>query len=531
MKTVKAGILAAAGMLLLSGCATDLLKSTPFDEAGNDSPARDASSRVNLWPLAYWNDPVGSVLWPLVSFSDDHLALRPVYSQHRQGGAVGAWDEFNLFWPIAQADTRHGNYRLFPLFWGTDRQDRAYFNAFPLFWHGADHNALLPFWYYGHGADSWTFHTLAGLAGARRTSSGYRCSWAAPLWYEDNEGLFATPLYGQTKDSHWVFPLWFEGERAFVTPLYAAGVDDDSSWWAVPLFFSWGRTSLWKFDKKRSFLCSEGALLLGLVGWEAMDGLLESLYVFPLLYWEDGGTWMTWLGGQKRSGLDSYTFLTPFMGVIRGTETGGWLLPLWSNSTRLDFDEKVGLIDSPTLPACVKVSEESIQDDDSSRTCLVGSRFWTRRETMVLLHDVDRTVEGATGSADGTYEITSRTKRGNALLVNDDIRRRVVFDLKTREKVSDREERASSLLLWLYQYDGKTDLMTGESETRHRVLWRLWDWRGKGGSVSLDAFPALTYDRRRDGSTKLSFLWRLFRYEREQDASLKIDLLFLPIWR
>ena len=61
MKTVKTGALAVAGMLLLSGCATDLLKSTPFDEAGNDSPARDASSRVNLWPLAYWNDPVGSV--------------------------------------------------------------------------------------------------------------------------------------------------------------------------------------------------------------------------------------------------------------------------------------------------------------------------------------------------------------------------------------------------------------------------------------------------------------------------------------
>ena len=62
------------------------------------------------------------------------------------------------------------------------------------------------------------FHTLAGLIGARRTQSGYRSSWAIPFWHEDNAGLFATPVYGQTKDSHWIFPLWFKSEKAFVSP-------------------------------------------------------------------------------------------------------------------------------------------------------------------------------------------------------------------------------------------------------------------------------------------------------------------------
>ena len=89
------------GGALLSGCATNVLKSTPFYESGNGASAGETSDRVNLWPVAYWRNPVGSVARPLISFSDDYLALRPIYSQCRQGGRGSSWDEFNLAWPLA----------------------------------------------------------------------------------------------------------------------------------------------------------------------------------------------------------------------------------------------------------------------------------------------------------------------------------------------------------------------------------------------------------------------------------------------
>ena len=72
--------------------------------------------RVNLWPVAYYREPVGSLAWPLISWGDDHLAFRPLYSQYKQSG--DDYDEFNFLWPISQFDTKHRDYRVFPLFWG-----------------------------------------------------------------------------------------------------------------------------------------------------------------------------------------------------------------------------------------------------------------------------------------------------------------------------------------------------------------------------------------------------------------------------
>ena len=67
----------------------------------------------------------------------------------------------------------------------------------------------------------------------------------------------------------------------------------------------------------------------------------------------------------------------------------------------------------------------------------------------------------------------------------------------------------------------------GRDYTRKRLLWRLWHYEKLNGDVSVDAFPAVTYDSRKDGFRKVSFLWRVFRYERGAE-SRKLDILFLP---
>ena len=547
---------------VVAGCRTKEMASTPFYEGNKVAYVGAASERVNFWPIAYWRNPVGSVAWPFVSFSDDHWALRPVYSQYKQSGKDGAWDEFNLAWPIVQADMRNETYRVFPLYWD-----------------GPHYNALFPLWYYGSTTNSWSFNTLAGLAGVRETASGYRSSWTFPLWYEDNTGLFSTLLYGQTRSSHWFFPLWYKGEKAFVSPLYAQGADGDDSWWSVPVALSWGKGT--KGTKMRQ---NKGRVFLGLGGWDHDDWpdyrhwnwwafplvqrtwtlrlkaghepsvktfvagrlfgwktkgeKLTSLYAFPLFSWEDYGSWMTALGGRLHSCGTTNTYFTPLVRVITGQQTGGAVCPVWSHKKDVDFDAKVALIDSAALPPCIKVTSVT---NAYKRGKHYGKTYWTGKpfhcsdENSVLLHDADHSMRGRScgyyDSATNAYQIIERRKRGNALLLNCTAEREVTFDLKTKAKLSDVEKSEARLLLGLYRKDWRRDRLKGDECRRHRVLERLWNWEEKNGDVALDVFPGFTYDRRKDGYSKTSFLCRLFRNEWEPKSGRKVDVLFIPVWR
>lgn len=145
-------------LLVWTGCATTAMKATPFYTGEQTVYRGNAADRVNLWPLAYWYDPAGSVAWPICSFSDDHVAFRPIYSQYRQSGREGAYDEFNLLWPLIRADTRRKDYRVFPFFWGQDTAGEPYQCLFPVYWHDANYHSLYPIWFYKSTDDSdWTF--------------------------------------------------------------------------------------------------------------------------------------------------------------------------------------------------------------------------------------------------------------------------------------------------------------------------------------------------------------------------------------
>ena len=207
-----AAALAAAVAASGTGCTTAMRKTTPFykgKESGIASKAGQAKSegeraadRVNVWPLAYWRRPVGSVLWPVLTFSEDHFALFPLYSQFRQDGGSGKWDEFNVLWPLAQFDAKGKDYRVFPVFWGRDRKGKGYQAVFPLYWNGDGYNALLPLWYVGPDTvwtplvgwngkpDNRSWFALGGLAGVGKTSrdgSLRKESWLVPVFGREKE--------------------------------------------------------------------------------------------------------------------------------------------------------------------------------------------------------------------------------------------------------------------------------------------------------------------------------------------------------
>ena len=214
----------ACAVALLCGCRSPHMKSTPFYEGGESSYRGPAEERVNLWPAFYHRDPATSVAWPVFSYSDDHMAVHPIYSQYRQSGAGGAYDEYNVLWPLAQADTRRGDYRVFPFFW-----DAQSFVAFPVLWLKSGYlvvpplfmdwsldkvilfplfygdfegdertHTLLPLYYYssenaGDRSVHETFLAACGLTGYLRRGGAVEDHWLLPLYACTQKGFFSLP--------------------------------------------------------------------------------------------------------------------------------------------------------------------------------------------------------------------------------------------------------------------------------------------------------------------------------------------------
>ena len=567
-------------LVLMAGCATKEMKSTPFYEGSDVTYTGSPEDRVNLWPVAYWREPVGSVLWPLTSFSDDHFALRPIYSQYKQDGKDGQFDEFNFLWPICQADTKYDDYRVFPLLWGTDSEKRGYQALFPIYWNGAHYNSLFPLWIYRNTGKERHFSALFGMAGHSAKASVYEANWCFPLWYWNNRGTFVTTFFGKW-DYGWAIPpllSWGVGEfktncnysAHFLLGLGGVKKDnDDIEHWAFPLY---NREEMLCGDSNR--LCKT-QLLLNSVGWEDKGGDMRSLYVFPLgfwnkdeislvplFYWDDDGSLLTLLGGRT-VGSTTNVFVTPLVKHMSGKETGGWIFPLWSRRADSDFRETADKLDRDRLPEDIRIWMEASTNMVWNSTNLVWQEekkdgepvvtmsrhaSWMngRDETdWLLLCSWNDKVWGGLGSGYvgptntcetteremAVYGMTRKIERGNDLLFKYERKREVAFSAIDRTKESDEETTDVSLLVWLYNYSRETSRMDADTYTQHRVLWRLWDWERKNGDVSLDVFPGFTYDSKTDGYVKTSFFWRLFRYEKDPKKGTNLDLLFIPLCR
>ena len=712
---------AVVGLLVLGGCAMKEFSSTPLYSGSEVKFTGAVEDRVNLWPLAYWREPVGSIVWPLISWGDDHLALRPVYSQYKQDGS-GEYDEFNFLWPVSQFDTRDNDYRVFPFFWGKSHGSSPYFTLFPALWWNREFSGVFPFfwsdngdgfcvfplvWHSANGSNSldtvfplyyyrsfsggssfWALCGLAGcnsrerelakhyflpfylwnrgefyslpyscyrsdgivksrvlcsLAGVDSSEKGeYRASWLFPLYYHDDD-LALTPIFGRKGGSHWVLPFYYRSEKSFVTSLFGWSGDAD---WAVPFYWRDNRTfaslPYWRhlgsdgeIDAAFSLPLLSGYerdhksgdrllyLLMGLGGHVWNDETGGASWAFPLYYSDRESfytllyghnprrTWLfpVYFGGEDRTYItplygrnrkdgsdwlvplyyrNKESFITPFYGrsgtcswmlplylrekersfyslpygwsgggssntntyfaaglagLKSGRKEGGWMFPLFNYKKDSDFDEKESWLDEAKLPESVKVwteietnkvwnstkkTYESVVEPKPHATYVSASNT----KTHLLVFDNDKSLFGwAPCGVTNCYELTAKHKLGNKLVFNHESNREVCFDTTTREKISDSEEGDTSLLMFLYNGEHRSDKAKGTSYTSHRVLWKLWDWEEENGDVALDVFPGFTYDSKTNGYSKTSFLWRFFRYENDPEKGKKVDLLFIPVWR
>ena len=343
MKRMTLGL---AALALLGGCATSSMKSTPFYSGSERVYTGRVEDRVNLWPIAYYREPALSVAWPIFSLTDDHLAIRPIYSQYRQDGKNAGYDEFNFVWPLCQFDTKHDQHRIFPLFWGDKRvdlfplvwwrygksftlfplvwwKDDRYFNVFPLWWSDNSRKLFLPFYYqdentlnifpfYGKTSHLNSVTEWYGPYGRHRDekSPEQNCDWCFPFYYRDATS-FETPLFGWDHNdrSSWAFPLYYKDRESFVSLPWVSGQDMDSSWWIVPPLLSGGGS-----DKTGSF----NAYLLGLAGQKTTANGDSGQWVFPLFY------------------RDRDSLLTPFYGYI---DDDHFYSPLWVSEHDREMNE------------------------------------------------------------------------------------------------------------------------------------------------------------------------------------------------
>ncbi|MDD5707597.1 MAG: hypothetical protein PHR35_16875, partial [Kiritimatiellae bacterium] len=303
----------SAGTVLLAlamcGCSTTAMKGTPFYSGEYTKRVGPAENRVNLWPLLYYRDPALSVLWPIGEYTDDRLAIRPIFS-------VENLDEeervYNVLWPLARFDLRSGEHRVFPFFWSDDHRV-----VFPLYWHfddpfaedGKGSDSLWPLWCYFRDREQHSLHLLWPFFNAKS--------------YDDERGWRLWPLYGsyeepsrETGHSYALWPLaWHTWGKA------------SQSWTLLPIFH----------DTRGADAHTLGTLL---GGWRHdREDEATAWYALPLLGWgvsspeSSCATALLGLYGHRRDAAGRGSRLLPFYYSRETTEGRLFLSPLYASAT------------------------------------------------------------------------------------------------------------------------------------------------------------------------------------------------------
>lgn len=492
----------------------------------------------------YKNENSYLVVFPLAWYEEDsHFALFPAY--------IGAHDDetrdTHILWPVfnRQSGEQEYGWRVWPLAGDYHDEDERYrFALWPIFHEirNGDNDIrrlALPLYWSHHQADEgWNL--------------------AVPLlWrsYDDETALTLSWLYsaGRDGDDKWsmIFPLYFhekDGEtQRLLTPLFGkTSAPDCDTWILTPLLSSCTSADDWN-----AFW-----FLAPLV--HARWGGGDARHHFFPLYYRDSTTktfislpasWGKWGNGRFANALGPLFFywsegehwqahaLFPFFSIFNKQDSGFWFWPLfgrWQNKWTkrgyalwplLNWKRSATNNSTTIFPLC------SWSDWDGSQTQKKEPKQWRKGWDWWCLPTVFSHLEQRykRGDSETAKPILDHEERGNMLWP--------LWEYE-RDSAPARayEKTEFSLLYWLYDYravsgaklpEGKT-----ENRARARILWRIMHYERQGVHKTLDIFPFITWDKKEDtGYRKLSFIWRLLRYQREDTGHLNLDLLFLPVWR
>jgi hypothetical protein len=552
-------VLGTLAMLSLSGCSSTAMKGTPFytgEYAKRNGPAEQC---LNAWPVVYYRDPALSVLWPVIEKTDEHFALRPVFSVY---GLDSTNREYNFFWPLAQFDRASHDNRVFPFFWN-GQSNHNYLVCFPAYWHfghplksGGGSDSFFPLWLLDrNGTNDFSFYSPLWMQGA--DGAGEQWKLLTGVFYQSSgpdSSAFVTALWsqGRTSESDWKLALplcyWDAKRKTMLSPLWATWREGDARhWFSLPVL-TWmvaepGKKNLW----------AAGALARASWGTNAGPH-----YVLPFYYRDrHEKELLTPLFGWKADTNSGFFYpFTPLAGVYTGKWQGEWLFPLFSHSrnmTNTDRNDRWLLVAGRekrarenslwTFPVFSYENHGPLEIPFTNAPgaknvryaggtefiCLPG--FWWKnrsRRSFARPFELDSTSGIALPNAGSQPSIEREFKHGLFPIWS--------YSRRTSPTDSYRETNASiGLFLWDYKRQtgsrNPSDFQPPKDYARSRVLWRLWHCEKTNGDVAIDIFPAITCDRKASGYRKTSFLGHFFRYEKTEDHRVNADLLFIPILR
>ena len=333
-------------LLFATGCSTIAMKGTPFYTGEYSRRQGPVEDRVNVWPAFYYREPALSVLWPLFEMTDDHVAVRPLFSIY---GLDQTNHQYNVLWPLTEFDRRTDDNWTFPVFWG-----ESHFVLFPLYWHygqpwgsegGTD--SLFPLWILSRKENDrfslWSPWPLAYTWSDRKDNTDG--SMVLPLyWHRSNDqGSEFYSLLWSARDREdgdfyrWLFPLYFEStsrnNSSFVTPFWQQGHSGAEDWKAM--------LPLWIFSRDGAGGFDLFAPLPLVRLWSDRSGSDRGSMVLPLYYQAHEGAASRFLSLPWSSGTDQYgcwRLLLPLYFQSSNVVGSTFITPLWAQGHSGNYD-------------------------------------------------------------------------------------------------------------------------------------------------------------------------------------------------
>ena len=484
------------------GTTNNLWAVAPLAHFWSDGRTR----RSHVAPLYYWNGKTGTFVSLLAARWKDGDMKRTAVPlllswMNRREGRTDTWIAAGL--ARISRGVKAGASYVIPFFYRNPRTGVVASPVYAKWGSGEDAGGAIPpllAWItHEHGrTDTWL---LAGLA---RISRGVNAS------------------------SSYLFPLFFHNPRTGVvaSPFYARWMTEGKTTRAVPLLLA-GKTV---GDRTSEFWA-----LLGLYSQVHEDGKLLRNDFLPLYMYERGERFFSLLFGWTHGPRRVVYFLTPLVGLRTGDTGGGWIFPL--------YNRKVNKSTGETWTRFLWGFHRS--SSNHSRSVFFPLYGFTGFGPKSRL---DRATTSGRAGTDFfcipycwsvNTRIAERDPRTREMVVRDEVSHGAFplwsYDSERAPAVG-RERSSCSILLRFYDqmHERYPDQKAGGGSNdyvRKRLLWRVWHYERLNGDVSVDALPAITWDRKKDGYHKFSFLWHFVRWERDAQGRHKFDLFFIPLMR
>lgn len=484
--------------------------------------AKDKTRETMITPLygrgkALTEDAYWSALMPFYYRDGDKDSSRTVTlaAAWKRDGDDKSW----LIYPLLSGGTSDGDSGELwlggPLFHRQWDKDSSRHHLFPLYYRDSKEHvfASLPYasW---KGADGRTARIIPPLLSGMISNEKNKDLWGL--------GGLVHASWGEGDTPHHVFPLYYRdaGEGRFFSLPYCSKKKGDNVSRVVPPLLS-GFT---RKGRERRL-----TLLLGFSTHE-WDDASSTGYTVPLYaYGKD--YFYTPLVGWNKSKPSGFVYpLTPLLGIRTGEDKGGWLFPLfsykkepdndvsgtylWGHFWKTEHNSGSGMFPLYSYKNHGSIDQLDVRKDMHQR---VGKEFWSLPfcwyrntvRTWPIYEKGQKTdsVNRMEDKSNGFFPVWSYSSRKNL--------------------ESGRIDSDGALLFWLFDSKYEKYPERDHEYIRKRVLWRLYHYEKLDGDVSVDVFPFITYDRRKDGNKHFSFMWRLFSYQKKKDG-LKVHVLFIP---